>query len=103
MPSEGVRDNKQIPEAQKSLEELFAEETHAKAIRDARLAAIIASIAFALFNIVDYLAYPRLYLVFLVIRICVVVGNMIILGLMRTGEEPNIPFYSKCLSSFSVA
>lgn len=62
----------------------FERETIAKAITDTRLAAIAASVAFPLFNILDYFIYPHLYFSFLAIRAVVVALSMIIFSLART-------------------
>ncbi|MGA2639913.1 MAG: HD domain-containing phosphohydrolase [Spirochaetia bacterium] len=67
-----------------SLRAGFQAETKDKAIRDTRLTAIVGSVLYLLFCILDYFAYPHLFLVFLLIRIVVVLGNMLILLLMWT-------------------
>ena len=67
-----------------SLRAGFEAETKDKAIRDTRLIAVVASVLYLAFLLLDYFAYPRSFLVFLVIRCVVVFGNGVIFLLMWT-------------------
>jgi response regulator RpfG family c-di-GMP phosphodiesterase/signal transduction histidine kinase len=67
-----------------SLRAGFEAETREKAIRDTRLTAVVASVLFPLFCILDYFAYPQSFVLFVLIRSVVVLGSMVIFLLMRT-------------------
>jgi response regulator RpfG family c-di-GMP phosphodiesterase/signal transduction histidine kinase len=54
----------------------FEKETVQKAVRDARIASVAASVAFPLFGILDYFLYSRLFAVFLIIRFVVITMSM---------------------------
>jgi uncharacterized phage infection (PIP) family protein YhgE len=57
----------------------FHEEVQHKGIRDIRISAAISSIAFLLFNILDYNLYPDLAFFFLKLRLMVLAGNAAIM------------------------
>lgn len=76
--------NPAISSDQLSLRAGFEAETRDKAVRDTRLTAIVASILFLLFCILDYFAYPRSFLLFFLIRCVVVLGSGLIFLLMWT-------------------
>ncbi len=63
----------------------FLQETREKVARDLRLTTVVASIAFVLFNILDYFLYPTLYFQLLLLRVGVVIGSFLIFFTTRTG------------------
>lgn len=69
----------------------FLNETLEKTVRDVKLGAIVASIAFALFNIVDYIAYREIYFLLTLIRIGVIFLNLIIFGIMHSAFGKRYP------------
>ena len=60
---------------QSNLLQEFENETLSNTIRRTKLSAVVSSIAFMLFNILDYFMYPEFYTTLLVIRLAVVVAN----------------------------
>ncbi len=62
----------------------FEKETIQIAIRQTKLSAIVSSIAFMIFNILDYVVYPDIYIKLLFIRLGVVVANICIYFLVKT-------------------
>ncbi|MBN2551341.1 MAG: response regulator [Spirochaetales bacterium] len=70
--------------SQSSLQQDFETETIQRSIRQVKLSAVVSSIAFMLFNILDYFMYPDLYTQLLVIRLGVVVLNIGVFFLVRT-------------------
>jgi response regulator RpfG family c-di-GMP phosphodiesterase/signal transduction histidine kinase len=75
----------------------FSTETLDKAIGDVRLTTIVASIAFALFNIVDYIAYRDIYFLLTILRIGVIVLNLIIFAIMHTELGKRYPLHFSML------
>ena len=69
----------------------FIEENREKAVRDTRLTSVIASIAFALFNILDYFIYPSLYITFLIIRVVVILSNFLLFFLVGSKVGRKFP------------
>ena len=62
----------------------FTLETCEKAIRDTKTTAIVASIAFSLFGLLDYALYPDFFVHLIVIRIGVVISNIFVFLLIHT-------------------
>ncbi len=62
----------------------FEQETHEKALRDISTSLIVANTGFLLYIILDYFVYPKLFLLFLAIRIGVMAANVIVFLLLRT-------------------
>jgi response regulator RpfG family c-di-GMP phosphodiesterase/signal transduction histidine kinase len=62
----------------------FEAETRDKAIRDTRLSAVVGSVLYLAFCVLDYFAYPGSFIVFLAIRCVVVLVNALIFVLMWT-------------------
>jgi response regulator RpfG family c-di-GMP phosphodiesterase/signal transduction histidine kinase len=69
----------------------FLGETREKAVRDTRLTSVVASIAFALFSLLDYVIYPQLYIKFLLIRVGVVAINILLFFAVRTQTGKKYP------------
>ena len=67
-----------------SMVQQFEQETIQIAVRQTKLSAVVSSIAFMLFNILDYYIYPELYTELLFIRLAVVVINIGIFSLVNT-------------------
>ena len=70
----------------------FETETKEKANRDTGFTAIVGSIFYPLFGILDYFAFPRLFLAFLLIRLCFVLLSVLILTMTRTALGKSKPF-----------
>lgn len=66
------------------LQTQFTLETSEKAIRDTKTTAIVASIAFSLFGLLDYALYPDFFVHLIVIRIGVVISNIFVFLLIHT-------------------
>ena len=73
------------------LKHQFTKETCEKAIRDTKLTAIVASIAFPLFGLLDYALYPDLFVQLILIRAGVVVANSFIFLLIQTKFGSRFP------------
>jgi response regulator RpfG family c-di-GMP phosphodiesterase/signal transduction histidine kinase len=69
---------------QEHLQHQFTVETCEKAIRDTKTTAMVASIAFSLFGLLDYALYPDYFVQLIVIRIGVVISNIFVFLLIRT-------------------
>ncbi len=67
-----------------AIREGFREESIAKAARDVQLAAIPAAVLIAFFSILDWIAYPELFTVFLILRSVAVVATLLIFFVVRT-------------------
>ena len=65
----------------------FEAETRDKAIRDTRLSAVVGSVLYLAFCVLDYFAYPGSFIVFLAIRCVVVLLNALIFVLMWTRSQ----------------
>jgi response regulator RpfG family c-di-GMP phosphodiesterase/signal transduction histidine kinase len=70
--------------SQSSLREQFEQERIQIARRQTKLSAVVSSIAFMLFNILDHFMYPEIYAELLFIRLIVVAVNIGIFFLMDT-------------------
>ena len=66
------------------LQKQFTIETCEKAIRDTKTTAIVASIAFSLFGLLDYALYPDFFVQLIVIRIGVVISNIFVFLLIHS-------------------
>ncbi len=60
------------------LSEAFTQEAEVKTIGDVKRTAIVASVAFALFGVLDTILYPELYSQLLLTRLVVIAGNLLI-------------------------
>ena len=70
----------------------FENEEREKAIRDTRNSTVVASLLFLAFIVLDYFAFPRLFTIFVLIRLGVVILNMLIFILTRTQAGKGRPF-----------
>ncbi len=62
----------------------FLQETQEKAVGDTKLTTVVASVAFALFNALDYFVYPQLYVSFLLIRMGVILSSLLIFFVVQS-------------------
>jgi len=76
---------------QEHLQHQFTVETCEKAIRDTKTTAIVASIAFSLFGLLDYALYPDYFVQLILIRIGVVISNLFVFLLIRTKFGARFP------------
>jgi len=63
----------------------FAKESNTRSVSDMRLTTIVATVAFSLFAILDYLVYREHFLTLLIIRLVVILLSFIINLLTRFG------------------
>ena len=71
-------------EEEQVMQRAFEAESIAKAQRDVRLAAFLAAVLFALFLLLDYIAYPRLFHTFLTIRSVAVITSVVVIFAVNT-------------------
>ncbi len=69
---------------EQAMQRAFEAESVAKAQRDVRLAAFLAAVLFALFLMLDYIAYPSLFRTFLTIRSITVIGSVVVIFAVAT-------------------
>ena len=74
------------------LRKQFECEQKEKASRDTRIAAVVASLLFLPFLVLDYFAFPHLFATFALVRLCVVALSMLLWALTRSTLGKNLPF-----------
>jgi response regulator RpfG family c-di-GMP phosphodiesterase/signal transduction histidine kinase len=84
--------SERLPQKDEVLRQEFDKETREKARRDVVTTAIVCSVLYIMFAILDYFEWPALFATFICIRLAVIAANMIILALTRTAFGERQPY-----------